>query len=347
MNNTNQPTVYATPLAQTEAIWQAVGGDRTHGYQTLPAAVVTRHYYPPVEVSLPLLITQVEAGATPLLQRTLINAYPRLHPLTLAWVDEAGTVQSQFVTLQELSAQPIPTTAAWLYVPPLPANHSFSALQNIVAQLRSPEGCPWDRKQTLATMRHDLLGECAEVLEAIDAASAGQANDEQIAEELGDLLMTAVLIFQIATEAERFRLGDAMTSVVTKLIRRHPHVFGATVVGGVQEVLTNWDAIKAQEKAAKGLAPAHPLEGVPAALPALEKARQLQSKARKAGILPPSTAPEIVAAIRQVTEQAVTETALGALLWQIVNLAQTYDVNPEDALRQYSVHFTHQASMAP
>lgn len=346
MKNTQQSTVSAAQFAQTEAIWQAVGGDPTTGYQLLPAAVVAQRYYPPVEVSLPLLITGVDASAAPLLQRALGNAYPRLHPLTLAWVAEAGDVQSQLVPLHDLGTLAKTAPAVWLYVPPLPANQSFSALQNIVAHLRSPAGCPWDRKQTLATMRHDLLGECAEVLEAIDAATEDQANNEHIAEELGDLLMAAALIFQIATEVDRFRLTHAMESVVTKLIRRHPHVFGETVVAGVQEVLTNWDAIKAQEKAAKGLPPSHPLAGVPAVLPALEKARQLQSKARKAGLLPPRTALEIGAAIRGITDQELTEAALGSLLWQVVELARVYDVNPEDALRQSSIRFIQQATAA-
>jgi tetrapyrrole methylase family protein/MazG family protein len=343
--NPNQPTPDLAPLQQTEAVWQAVGADRSQGYQALPASAVASRYYPAVELSLPLLITQLESATLPSVQRALLNAYPPTQELTLAQFAADGLIQTQRGALPALATWAIVTTPAWLYVPPLPTDHSFTGLQNIVAHLRSPAGCPWDRKQTLATMRHDLLGECAEVLEALDAHVAGQANDEHIAEELGDLLMAAALILQIATEAERFRLSDAMHSIVTKLIRRHPHVFGETVVTGVQEVLTNWDAIKRQEKAAKGLPLAHPLDGVPASLPALEKARQLQSKAHKAGLLPTVAPATVAEQIGQQVNAPLTAETLGALLWQLVSLARAHDLNPEDALRAYSVQF--RATAAP
>lgn len=345
MPNPNHPTLDLAPLGQTEAVWQAVGADRSQGYQALPAPAVASRYYPAVELSLPLLITQLDSTTLPLVQRALLNAYPPTHEVTLAQLDPDGTVQTQRGALQALATWAAVRPAPWLYVPPLPADHSFTGLQNIVAHLRSPAGCPWDRKQTLATMRHDLLGECAEVLEAIDANLAGQANDEQIAEELGDLLMAAALMLQIATEAERFHLRDAMHSIITKLIRRHPHVFGETVVAGEQEVLTNWDAIKKQEKAAKGLPPTHPLDGVPASLPALEKARQLQSKAHKAGLLPIVAPDKVAEQIGQQLTAPLTAETLGALLWQLVSLARAHDLNPEDALRAYTVQF--RATTAP
>ena len=172
-----------------------------------------------------------------------------------------------------------------LCVPPLPQGGSFSDLLEIVAHLRAPYGCPWDREQTLASIRHDLLGEAVEVLEAIDIEEAGIDNGEHIAEELGDVLLLATMMTQIAAEDGRFQMADVLTHIVEKLIRRHPHVFGDQSVNGSDEVAVNWDAIKVEEKAGKGLAPAGPLDGVPAQLPALEKARKLQGKARKAGLL--------------------------------------------------------------
>jgi len=240
--------------------------------------------------------------------------------------------------LQELATLSLVDGNAILCVPPLPANSSFSALQAVIAHLRAPAGCPWDRKQTLMSMRHDLLGECAEVLEAIDRDST-RDNGAHIAEELGDVMMAAVLMVQIATDTGRFHMADVMQGVVTKLIRRHPHVFGDVVVDGVATVLTQWDAIKAQEKAAKGQTQPHPLDGVPAALPALEKARELQSKAAKAGLLDRATLAQTDPTMAQWQQGQITEEKLGELLWRIVALAHTAELNAEDALRSYSTRF--------
>jgi tetrapyrrole methylase family protein/MazG family protein len=331
---------HLTDFQRSELAWQAVAADRALGYQSVPAQRLASQYYPQVEITLPLLITALNSAAlAQQLKRGLVNAYPAEHPVVLVYLATPTQTQSQALTLQTFGEQLEFTPYTYLYLPPLPATHSFSALQEIVAHLRAPEGCPWDRKQTLATMRHDLLGECAEVLEALDAAADGQANHAHIAEELGDLLMAAALIIQIATDETRFRMSDAMHSIVTKLIRRHPHVFGDTQVDGVQAIVANWDAIKAQEKADKGLPPPHPLDGVPVALPALEKARQLQSKAAKAGLLTHDEPSTLASVFTQEADSPLDEAQLGALLWRLVQLARRYDLNPEDALRQHTVKF--------
>lgn len=340
------PSDLLTDMQQHELAWQAVAADRTLGYQTVPAQRLAEQYYPRVEITLPLLITTVTSPTLAhQIKRGLVNAYPTDHPMILVHLDDTSQFHTQAISLNALGEQLNFTPYTYLYVPPLPATHSFTALQEIVAHLRSPEGCPWDRKQTLATMRHDLLGECAEVLEALDTAVTGEANYPHIAEELGDLLMAAALIIQIATDEAHFRMSDAMHSIVTKLIRRHPHVFGDTQVDGVQTIIANWDAIKAQEKAEKGLPPPHPLDGVPAALPALEKACQLQSKAAKAGLLPSPASTTLGDRLGQVEDTPLTEEQLGAILWRLVELARHSDLNPEDALRQYAVNF--KATAAP
>ena len=220
---------------------------------------------------LPLLLAQLYARwLASDVKLTLLAAYPADHPVKL--IHGAGTAAQRVVTvpLEELDRRDDFDHLTSLYVPPLPAYGSFAALQELVAHLRAPEGCPWDREQTLASLRKDLLEEAAEVLEAIDAEADGSDNSAHIAEELGDLYLVATMLTQIATEEGRFQLGDVMRGVVTKLIRRHPHVFGDVTVSGVDHVLANWDAIKVQEKAAKGVT-AGPLDGVAAALPALEK----------------------------------------------------------------------------
>ncbi len=321
------------------AAFQAVGADLTAGYQCVPTTALANTYYPQVEGALPALITGL---ATPDLltatARALVNAYPPAAALTLVWPLEGAEIAQRTLPLAELATQPT-SAHLCLYLPPVERYGTFSALQEIVAHLRSPEGCPWDRAQTLASLRHDLLSECAEVLEAIDAEADGRDNSANIAEELGDLLLSIVLMVQIASEAGRFQMSDAVRSIVLKLRRRHPHVFGNTAVDGVDQIVSNWDAIKAQEKAAKGLPVAHPLEGVPAPLPALEKARQLQAKAAKAGLLDRAAVAEQNLRLAALFTGVTTEAALGEFLWQVVMQAHQAGLNAEDALRQYVVHY--------
>ncbi len=264
----------------------AVGVDLMDGAQVADAMLLAQQNHPKADVSSPLLIGQLYARwLASDVKLTLAGAYPDAHEVVV--IHAAGTAQARLrsVPLYELDRSDDFDYLTSLYVPPLPAGSSFLDLQEIVARLRAPDGCPWDREQTLESLRQDLLGECAEVLEAIDLEADGDDNSPHIAEELGDLMLVATMMVQIAGEEERFRMADVMHHVVAKLIRRHPHVFGETEVAGVSDVLSNWDAIKAEEKAAKGEATPGPLDGIPAHLPALEKARELQKKAAKAGLL--------------------------------------------------------------
>ncbi|CAN5403745.1 hypothetical protein BH10CHL1_BH10CHL1_20470 [soil metagenome] len=307
------------------------------GYQCINARRIATQYYPQVDLALPLFVTNLETLTTPL-KLVLLNAYPVDHQVAIFSSENNSASNYATVALGALDQAAPLTPTSIVYLPPLhPA--SFSALQAIVTHLRAPEGCPWDQAQTLLSMRHDLLSECAEVLEAIDAETDGQNNSAHIAEELGDLLMAAVLMIQIATEEKRFQMADVINGVVTKLIRRHPHVFGDTVVDGVQNVLTNWDAIKVQEKLAKGQTQQEPLAGVPAGLPALEKARQLQSKAAKAGLLDRDVLGQASPELATLLGPAPGEAELGAVLWQLVAFAHTVGLNAEDALRNYAVQF--------
>jgi tetrapyrrole methylase family protein/MazG family protein len=309
------------------------------GGQVVDAMLLARQHHPQVEVSLPLLVGQLYARwLASDVKLTLMNAYPDDHAVTL--VQAAGTAQQRLTTLplHELDRRDDFDHLTSLVVPPL-VRGSFTGLQEIVAHLRAPEGCPWDREQSLTSLRQDLLSECAEVLEAIDAETDGDDNAPHIAEELGDLYLVATMLVQIATEEERFRMADVIDQIVTKLIRRHPHVFGDVAVAGVDQVLRNWDAIKAAEKAAKGQTAASPLAGVPAHLPALEKARQLQSKAAKAGLLDRATLAHSRPALATLLGEKPDAATLGEMLWQVVALAHSHDLNAEDALRSYAVAF--------
>jgi tetrapyrrole methylase family protein / MazG family protein len=314
----------------------------SNGFQCVSARHLARQHYPQVDLSLPLMIGDVDAlDLAYKIKTTLLFAYPADHPVALLYgTDRAAqsVIASTLATFDQAADFDAPCT---LYLPAIPAA-GFTALQAIVAHLRTPEGCPWDRAQTLQSMRHDLLSECSEVLEAIDAEVDNLDNSVHIAEELGDLLMAATLMIQIATEAGRFQMADVINGVVTKLIRRHPHVFGETTVDGVQHVLANWEAIKKQEKIAKGQIKDHPLDGVPAPLPALEKARQLQSKAAKAGLLDRAALAQMTPTLKIVLGANPDEQQLGELLWQLVALATELGLNAEDALRHYIVQYRQQ-----
>lgn len=317
----------------------AVGVDLMDGAQVVDAMLIARDHHPRVEVHLPLLIGQVYAAwLASDLKLTLLNAYPPEHPVHI--IHAAGAAEQEVVSLplHRLDSHPHFDHLTTVYLPPQAAGRSFTDLQEIVAHLRAPEGCPWDRAQTLASLRQELLGECAEVIEAVDAEQTGADNTNHIVEELGDAYLTLTMMVQIATEEGRFLLGDAMANVVAKLIRRHPHVFGETAVDGVEDVLINWDAIKAQEKAERGVS-ADALDGIPAALPALAKARALQSKAHKAGLLDKAALARENPALVAALGPAPDETSLGRALWQMVAIGRAHNLDAEDALRAFAVAF--------
>jgi MazG family protein len=205
----------------------------------------------------------------------------------------------------------------------------LAALVEVVRQLRSPSGCPWDREQTHASLRATMLEEAYEVLEAIDERSLAK-----LREELGDVLLQVLMQAEIAREAEEFSLGDVAETVREKLVRRHPHVFGTTTVSGSEEVLRNWEAMKANEYGRESA-----LDGVQRSLPALQWAWSLQRRAANVGF----DWPEVEGALDKVREEleelrrAPTveerEAEFGDLLFTLVNVARKLGINPEDALR--------------
>ncbi|HUU64864.1 MAG TPA: nucleoside triphosphate pyrophosphohydrolase, partial [Dehalococcoidales bacterium] len=150
----------------------------------------------------------------------------------------------------------------------------FDTLVEIIARLRGPGGCPWDREQTHASLREDLLEECYEVLEVLD-----EGDVKRLGEELGDLLMQVVFHAQIAAEAGEFEISDVIRSISTKLIQRHPHVFGSLKVKDADEVLVNWEALKRNERGSETSI----LANVPKQLPALSYSQDIQSRVARIG----------------------------------------------------------------
>lgn len=193
-------------------------------------------------------------------------------------------------------------------------------LLDTMRRLRAPDGCPWDREQTHETLRPYLIEEAAE---AVDALATGDAR--LIADELGDVLLQIAFHAVIAEESSTFTYDDVESAIVDKLVRRHPHVFGTVSVGGVDDVLTNWHAIKAQEREAAGDPPRKPAEGVPRALPALRRAAELDAAL--------DWVPDDEVADQRLADVAGDPASLGAALLHLAQSARRCGVDPELALR--------------
>jgi MazG family protein len=221
----------------------------------------------------------------------------------------------------------------------LSAGPGFARLVEIMAQLRSPGGCPWDREQSFDTIKPYLLEETYEVLDAIDARDWSG-----LAEELGDLLLQSVFFAQMASEQGRFDIADSLDAINRKLIRRHPHVFGDGDARTSDDVKRRWDEIKAIEKPR----PAGLLNSVPRSLPALVEAQQIASRAAGVGFDWDNAdrvfdklreeLSELDAARRSGAQDGI-EDELGDVLFVIVNIARFLKVDPEQALRKTNAKF--------
>lgn len=223
------------------------------------------------------------------------------------------------------------------------SDSTFSELVAIMARLRGPDGCPWDRKQTHATLRPYLLEEAYEALEAIDAA-----DDAELCKELGDVLLQVVFHAQIAAEEGRFDIEAVGQAIVDKLVRRHPHVFDDASADGADEVLLRWEQIKKQERREQGKAAPSLLEGIPKHLPALMRAHRVQARVAQQGFDwddidgALDKVEEEFAEVRQAWEQgkaAAVEEEFGDLLFSLVNASRFLKVEPEQALRRAVAKF--------
>jgi MazG family protein len=224
------------------------------------------------------------------------------------------------------------------------AGQKFAELVAIMARLRAPGGCPWDRKQTFDTIKPYLLEETYEVMDAID-----RRDWPGLAEELGDLLLQPVFFAGMATEEGLFTISDSLDAINEKLIRRHPHVFADAKADTPEDVKQRWDEIKKQEKIESGAAAHHStLDGVPRNLPALVEAEKISHKAAEAGF----EWPDISGVVNKVEEEARElanaratqsqehiEHEIGDLLFSVVNLARFLKTDPEQALRKTNARF--------
>lgn len=305
------------------------------------ALSLTRAHYPSFPPDQPALIAQVYSREVASdLKLTLMAVFPDDHPVCL--VHDAGTGQDRIerLPLYQIDRSQLIGNRTSLYLPPLAPGSSLESFLEIIAHLRAPEGCPWDREQDHQSLRPNLLEEAYEALEAIDADDPGAME-----EEFGDLLLQIVLHSQIASEYGEFTISDVIRGIYTKLIKRHPHVFSDLDLAEADAVIKNWESLKARERQANGQADKGALDGVPASLPALTQAETYQKRAARfgfdwkdlEGVL--EKVPEEIQELREAEDAGRQEEEIGDLLFSVVNVARWLDLDAESALRAANQRF--------
>jgi len=307
----------------------------------LDAIELSLKHVPPYPPDVGAIIAQIHSKLVASeVKLTLMALYPDMHPVKL--VHAAGTLDEivEDLLLYEIDRSPHIGQLTALYVPPLEPATSFEAFQEVIAHLRSPDGCPWDREQTHQSLRSHLLEEAYEAVTALDAD-----DPQAMREEFGDLLLQIVLHAQIATEYGEFTMSDVLRGVNNKIVRRHPHVFAELELENTERVLQNWEKLKAAERAEKGKGESSLLDGVALALPALVQSKEYQERAARVGFDWPEikgVMEKVLEEVREVeTAQGQEERAaeIGDLFFAVVNLARWYDVDAESALRQANQRF--------
>jgi tetrapyrrole methylase family protein/MazG family protein len=291
---------------------------------------------------MPVLLIGIDSKELALhLKDVLLAVYPEEHEV---FVVNGGKKKEE--RLGEFSVEDFSESTCF-YLPALEEGTSFESFAEIIAHLRAPDGCPWDREQTHKSLRTHLLEESYEALSAIDAGDF-----DSMREEFGDLLLQIVLNAQIASEEKKFTITEVIKSIYDKIIRRHPHVFGDVKLDGVGGVLQNWEKLKEQEREKLALSNAEGkkegkglLDGVPAALPALIQAQEYQDRAARVGF----DWPEIEGVLDKVREEIdeieraenleEVTAELGDLFFALVNLARWRKVDAESALRETNLKF--------
>jgi tetrapyrrole methylase family protein/MazG family protein len=214
--------------------------------------------------------------------------------------------------------------------------NKFDTFVKIIARLRGPDGCPWDKEQTHKSLRENLLSECYEVLEALDAGGA-----DKLREELGDLLLQIVLHAQIAADSGEFNISDVTGGIAEKIVRRHPHIFSTVKAKNAAEVMHNWEALKKEERE-EG---ASMLSGVPRAMPALAYALEISRRAVRVGFEWPDVEGVIDKLLEEIREIKAAvdgkekESEFGDLLFTLVNYARWEGIDAESALREANLKF--------
>ncbi|WP_059174203.1 nucleoside triphosphate pyrophosphohydrolase [Bacillus sp. FJAT-27445] len=320
-----------------DALFLALKIDPVEGFQLLDGTALRPDE---LQLSQHMFISQVyDRLIASDVKLTLMERLPDEYDIYI--VTAAGSTEEKIekIPLYELDHKTEIHNLVTLYVPPVREEklllREFSKLKDIISTLRGPDGCPWDKEQTHESLKKYFIEETYEVIDAIDSGDI-----DHLIEELGDVLLQVMLHAQIGEDDGYFSINDIIESISGKMIRRHPHVFGNKAANTAEEVVANWQEIKALEKGSGSKESF--LDGIPKSLPALLKAYELQKKAAKAGF----DWQEIGPAFEKVKEElkefeaelngeaglALAKKEFGDLLFAFVNVARFLDIHPEEAL---------------
>ncbi|MBN2257311.1 MAG: nucleoside triphosphate pyrophosphohydrolase [Anaerolineaceae bacterium] len=336
----NIPINVIAGLSWNEMVLQMTENSNAIQCCFIDAQFLAKHHMPFFPPSQPAVISHINSrDLIARVKDVLLRAYPPVHPLIVIKTDEL-TPAIDRMPLTELEKYPFLSGSISLYIEAMSENTAFERFQDVVARLRAPDGCPWDREQTHVSLRQHLLEESYETLEAIDSGSM-----KDLCEELGDLLLQIVLNTQIASENHHFNMTQVIEGICSKIIYRHPHVFDGIKVEGVGAVLKNWEKIKEEERQKNGNQEKGLLSGAPISLPALAYANDIQDRAARVGF----DWPGIDGVIDKVNEELQEvlsagtdkqrEDEIGDLEFAVVNLARWLKVDPESALRGTNQRF--------
>lgn len=323
-----------------EAVYVALGFDPLPQTVLLDALELSDRLVPPYPPSLPAMIAQLHSRHLASEVKLALNAvFPDEHTVFLVHAAGTGKQVIEELPLFTIDRSEHIGLLSTLYVPALAKESAFEEFLEVIARLRAPDGCPWDRQQTHLSLRRYLLEETYEALAALDAE-----DPQAMMEEFGDLLLQIVLHAQIASETGDFDMSRILDTVNRKIVRRHPHVFGEVDAPDEGVVLQNWERLKEQERNEQGKAESSILDGVALALPALVQAEQYLSRVARLGFdwskiedVYQKIEEEMVEVFNATEEEMADE--IGDLIFAIANLARWRKIDPESALRRANQRF--------
>jgi tetrapyrrole methylase family protein / MazG family protein len=325
-----------------DAIFQSLKIDPVEGFQLLDGTLLHSNQ---LQIDQHIFISQVyDQFVASNIKLTLMERLPDDYEVVIVTAAGSRNERIERVPLYELDRKVTLDNLTSVYVPPVQDEQimlkNFSKLREIIAVLRGPNGCPWDKEQTHESLKKYLIEETFEVIEAIDSGDI-----DHLIEELGDVLLQVMLHAQIGEDEGYFAIEDVIEVLSEKMIRRHPHVFGDKTAKDSKEVLRNWQEIKKQEK---GEADSSLLDGISKSLPNLLRAYEIQKKAAKVGF----DWKEITPALEKVKEELVefeneikqdslilAKKEFGDILFAFVNVARFLDIHPEEALFETNQKF--------
>lgn len=322
----------------------ALGIDPLPRLQLVDALELANLHFPPFPPDQPALIAQIYSREVASEVKLTLNAnYPDEHPVRLVHAVGTGQQVIEDLALYEIDRSPHVGLLTTLYLPPLAGDTSVEAFQEVVAHLRAPDGCPWDREQTQQSLGPSLLEETYEALSALE-----EGDVDGFREELGDLLLLLLMLAQIASEDGDFNFTQVVQGIHRKIVYRHPHVFGEEVVDGTSGVLKNWENLKAAERKAKGKDTQKPkgiFDSLPKALPSLMQSQEYQERAAHVGFDWPNVEGVVEKFLEEWNEVQAAESEeerekeLGDLLFSVVNLVRWNKFDAESLLRKANQRF--------